>query len=236
MGTAWLFSLGPLGLAVEFLATVALVFTTLWMACKRRSPVFWKRTDYYYFVFTILGGVAGAVDIAVGNWNRQLQEVKTEILADRMALRSYVSEKEMACKAFAERSPEVIGPENKLEWDLFDFVPSTKGCKTMERMSAEIDNGELRKAVNSGLELLKPLPNIRSLTGEIEFFQPILVLTLRRMDDDLTKEDETNVQLASLSYFSLLKSLSPILLGLGIGIRLARTHYDVKAEEARATQ
>ena len=38
----------------------------------------------------------------------------------------------------------------------------------------------------------------------------------------------------SLRVLSYIKNLSPLLLGLGLGVRLARTHYDVRLEERKA--
>jgi hypothetical protein len=72
----WWQGLGPLGLAGEFLAVVILVFVALWVTCRARSSVFWKRTDYAYFLFAILGGAAGAADLAVNNWTKQLEQVQ----------------------------------------------------------------------------------------------------------------------------------------------------------------
>ena len=53
--------------------------------------------------------------------------------------------------------------------------------------------------------------------------------------DAQAREDAIKKKLRapSYAYSSALKSLWPILLGLGIGIRLARTHYDVNAEKQK---
>ena len=40
----------------------------------------------------------------------------------------------------------------------------------------------------------------------------------------------------ALSYMTMLKHLSPILLGIGLGIRLARTHFDVDVELRKAAE
>ena len=66
----WWQSLGPVGLAVAFFGFVMFTAVSLWLLCQHRSPVFWKRTDYYYFIFTVLGAAAGVADIAVRNWTK----------------------------------------------------------------------------------------------------------------------------------------------------------------------
>ena len=43
-------------------------------------------------------------------------------------------------------------------------------------------------------------------------------------------------ELEQKSYLATLKRLTPILLGIGIGVRLARTHYDVEAEIAKGAR
>jgi hypothetical protein len=55
--------------------------------------------------------------------------------------------------------------------------------------------------------------------------------------DDINKyserADELEASLSSLQPLSILKAWSPMLLGLGVGIRLARTHFDVKTEQEK---
>src|SRR4051794_326971 len=83
--------LGPVGLALEFLGIVILVFFGLWLTCRTRSSVFWKRTDYAYFLFAILGGAAGAADLAVSNWTKQLEGVQMNIISNTVLLGGLVS-------------------------------------------------------------------------------------------------------------------------------------------------
>jgi len=49
-----------------------------------------------------------------------------------------------------------------------------------------------------------------------------------------SSSDELHKRLDSLRVLSYIKNLSPLLLGLGLGVRLARTHYDVRLEERKA--
>jgi hypothetical protein len=61
-----------------------------------------------------------------------------------------------------------------------------------------------------------------------------IALAVGQLVEAQARERDIETKLSVLSYFSILKSLSPILLGLGIGIRLARTHYGVRTEERKA--
>jgi hypothetical protein len=87
----WFLSFGPTGLAIEFVVVVALVSTGMWLVCSNWSSVFWKRTDYAYFLLTILGGAVGAADLAVSNWTKELQQIQLASLSNMVDLRGYVS-------------------------------------------------------------------------------------------------------------------------------------------------
>src|SRR5271154_6160368 len=75
--------LGPTGLALEFIIVLAVVFITTWGLFKRWSTVFWKKTDYAYFIFTIVGAATGAADLAISNWNKDVQHGQIDMLALR---------------------------------------------------------------------------------------------------------------------------------------------------------
>jgi hypothetical protein len=52
----------PFLLAGECVFAVAIVSSLIWKVCRKWSPVFWKRTDYAYFVLTVFGGATAAAD------------------------------------------------------------------------------------------------------------------------------------------------------------------------------
>ena len=70
----WQLNLGPLGLVIEFLITVAVVAVVSWLLFKKNSSVFWKQTDYAYLTFAVIGGIVAAADLATSNWTNELQQ------------------------------------------------------------------------------------------------------------------------------------------------------------------
>jgi hypothetical protein len=245
---------GPLGLAGEFLAVVILVFAALWLRCRTRSSVFWKRTDYAYFLFAILGGAAGAADLAINNWNKQLEQAQMNTITHTVVLRGLVSGTVLTCDREKEKADDlgqlggrdVIRPSDSSGSS--PSVPfaliSRDECRTVSRIWSDIQNNALKTATEYGFET--PLKSAGFTYVGKDFFDSEMLgasywgvmtriaLAVEETTDGHAKEAEVKNELAQLSYFSILKSLSPILLGLGIGIRLARTHYDVKAEEKKA--
>jgi hypothetical protein len=64
---------------------------------------------------------------------------------------------------------------------------------------------------------------------------PKIAGSIVRITDARTREQVIHERLSTpiYAYFSTLKSLWPIFLGLGIGIRVTRTHYDAKTEKEK---
>jgi len=60
-----------------------------------------------------------------------------------------------------------------------------------------------------------------------------VIYSIDRLRELRHKGEELDETLESLEYFSVLKHFGPILLGIGLGVRLARSHFDVKAELAK---
>jgi hypothetical protein len=73
--------LNPLGFVLEFLVSVFVVERLVWGLFQKRSPVFWKMTDYAYFFVTILGGATAAADLAISSWTREAQQIQISILS-----------------------------------------------------------------------------------------------------------------------------------------------------------
>jgi hypothetical protein len=109
----WWQSFGPVGLAAEFLAVVSVVSIVLWRTCQTRSPVFWRRTDYAYFLFAIVGGAAGAADLAVNNWTKQLDQIQVNTLANQVLLRGYVSSALAICERQKAQERESVAEREK---------------------------------------------------------------------------------------------------------------------------
>ena len=100
----WWQSLGPVGLAGEFVAVVVVASAVLWFLFRTRSSVFWKRTDYAYFLFAILGGAAGAADLALNNWGKQLEQIQLNMITSEMLLRGYEAAALSICDQKQERA------------------------------------------------------------------------------------------------------------------------------------
>jgi hypothetical protein len=273
----WWQSFGPLGLVGEFLAVFVLAFVALWFTCRTRSSVFWKRTDYAYFLFAILGGAAGAADLAVNNWTKQLEQLQQDTIISSMSLRGYVSYASSICekqneteKERAKFGPDVIDPNTLpqgsgfppsstipfvwggsggMVFGLPGFTPfdalsikvlSAEDCVTVEQIVSDLRNDSLKDAVQYGLKITETDDVVEGtfMLAEGNFWtgkslMSKIGLSISHIMDVQTKKAAINKQLSTLNYLGILKSLSPILLGLGIGIRFARTHYDVKAEERK---
>jgi hypothetical protein len=254
IGYEWWQSLGPVGLVGEFLAFVSFASPVLWFTCQNRSPVFWRRTDYAYFVLAILGGIAGAADLAFNNWTKQSEQIQMNMLSNGMLLRGYVTSALLICekqkaqdKERAQFGPGVINPNKEpnetyyYPWDLIGpgissllKSLSARDCQMVDHIWSDIQKDTLQGSVKYGF-------NYSTIAAKISFFwtsdfdlMKKISLSITQIVDGQAKERAIKEELSVLSYFSILKSLSPILLGLGIGIRLARTHYDVETEKRKA--
>ena len=111
------------------------------------------------------------------------------------------------------------------------FVDLTEtDCAFLQQVSYAITSDTLRTAIifdpkwskgdNSGDEQSNDA--IKFIESDIE--------AINKYSD---RADELEEFLSSLKYLSVLKTLSPMLLGLGVGIRLARTYFDVKTEQKK---
>jgi hypothetical protein len=176
-----------------------------------------------------------------------------------LLLREYVFSASFACdkqrrrdeersKELAQFGRDVINPNAILPNTSppkvlhLDEIPevSKRDCEIVDRIRFDIDNDRLKTVAEYDMaQLLKPSAWVR--VGKLAYPTEFDVLVVPRMAFSIgqilnARAEEHNIKerLSSLSYFSILKSLSPILLGLGIGIRLARTHYDATTEARKA--
>jgi hypothetical protein len=94
-------SLGPVGFAIEFISIAFIVSIVLYAYCRNRSAVFWKRTDYFYFALTILGG---ATDIVLAGWMRENQSIEISIISGKFALQNAIISIADVCDAISIRS------------------------------------------------------------------------------------------------------------------------------------
>jgi hypothetical protein len=239
----WWQSLGPVGLALEFLAFVAVVSAALWITCQTRSSVFWRRTDYAYFFFAILGGAAGAADLAVSNWSKTLEQNQISLITNTMLLSGFLSTAMFECNNLARSqalfSPGIIDPEARMPIDTPKAIEiSREDCLKVERVSRDFQDNLLKNVEAYGIDV-----NSRDIfyVGNRFLVTPNAPLSLmaklgisiQQVTRASAEGNDLQKQLSLLNYLTFLKGLSPILLGLGIGIRLARTHYDVRAEERK---
>jgi hypothetical protein len=147
----WWQSLEPSGLAVAFFVVVFFVFAALWLTCRAWSPVFWKRTDYAYFFFVIIGGAAGAADLAVSSLNKELAQIQMNMLTNAMVLRGDVSSASLICdkqreqaeqqaKEQAQFGRDVIKPRDvpSKPKDVYTDLLSPRDCETVTRISSDI--------------------------------------------------------------------------------------------------
>jgi hypothetical protein len=113
----WQTNVGPLGLANEFLITVVVITVLTWLLLKKRSSVCWKRTDYAYLTFTVIGGIVAAADLATSNWSNELQQNRIISNGISSRLRDYVAVGVDDCKiitaqrdaANADRDDHIMG-------------------------------------------------------------------------------------------------------------------------------
>jgi hypothetical protein len=131
---------------------------------------------------------------------------------------------------------------------MFDDLPeewlSKRECEAANRVWSDIETNSLKTATEYDFETNRrppaaiyrePIVMGKVFNGIFNSeLTPKIAASVLQLADARAREHAIKEQLSSLSYFSILKSLSPILLGLGIGIRLSRTHYDVRTEERKA--
>lgn len=90
-----------LSLINEFLITMVVIAVVTWLLLKKRSSVYWKRTDYAYLTFTVIGGIVAAADLATGNWSNELQQNRIISSGISRRLRDYVAVGVDDCKIIA---------------------------------------------------------------------------------------------------------------------------------------
>jgi hypothetical protein len=226
---------------------------------QKKSSVFWKKTDYAYLIFTIIGGIAAAADLSISNWTKELQ--KNQIISDEIFsnLRDYVGIGVSECRRLeaqkdvsnAQHDDHVGGvimkfntkphnsdqedgfkksyPNTKLLGVLPQFVDLTESdCAFLQRVSDAITSNSLNLM---GFELQSYQTNGYEKTAKSPM--GVIVSEVEEINNYSDRDDELGESLSSLKYLSILKALSPMLLGLGVGIRLARTHFDVKTEQEK---
>jgi hypothetical protein len=246
----WWQSLEPSGLVVAFCVVVVFVSAALWHTCRARSSVFWKRTDYAYFFFVILGGVVGAADLAVTSLNKELAQIQMNLLTNSMVLREDVSSALSICakrqRPFEEFDPEVIKPVLPSKRPTLKELSFKNDCATVALIKSDIEKERLETAVKYGVEnrIGKTAIDEHEIFKNWELadtkladtdFMPTIAASIGRIVDARAREHTIKEKLSasSYAYSSVLKSWWPILLRLGIGIRLTRTHYDAKAENGK---
>jgi hypothetical protein len=256
-------NLGPKGLVIEFLITVIVVERGTWLLCKNRSSVLWKQTDYIYLLFTIVGGAAAVADLAISNWTKEVQQIEITSDEQFSRLKNYVDGGAHECniRDFRRNSQReaqqdaqnygvIESPHYSAQehfWQLWQLPEgsdyqlgyaklSEQDCLFIQLVSNTMRSDSLRKV---------PVKSLYNVIGDsIKLgIDPIILarsgrsgavlLEIVEINNHSDRAEELEKTIASLNFFSILKNLSPVLLGLGVGVRLARTHFDVKTEQEK---
>jgi len=262
---------------------LVVVFLTTWGLFKTWSPVFWKKTDYFYFLFTIVGAATGATDLAISNWNKEVQHSQIDMLSLRGDITTEAGNVSAGCdrQAAAEKlakssSPDIIVPRDNYESPekipipeiikprSYDFNNITKNdCAIVEAIFDALRVGSIDSVLElAAVQLILSEMNTMAPTERLERYiflkqdmvsekellvpgetQTVIISHVYMMDiiskikllvEEHSSSERLQRNINDLGGIAILKNLSPILLGLGLGIRLARTHYDVVAEMKKA--
>jgi hypothetical protein len=256
-------NLGPKGLVIEFLITVIVVERGTWLICKNRSSVLWKQTDYIYLLFTIVGGAAAVADLAISNWTKEIQQIEITSDEQFSRLKNYVDGGAHEChiRDFRRNSQQdaqqddydygVIKPPHYSThehlWQLWQLPEgsdyqwgyaklSESECLFIQLVSNTMKSDPLKKV---------PVKSLYNVIGDSMKFgldlmnlarsgtSAAILVEIVEINNYSDRAEELEKTIASLNFFSILKNLSPVLLGLGVGVRLARTHFDVKTEQEK---
>lgn len=228
--------MGPLVFVGVFVTTVAIVAVLMWLKFRNRTLLFWRRMEYAYLLFTVIGGAAAAADLALSNWAKDLQQAQTRTLLIEDELKSVVNNGAALCRTVREfnrlrtekkdeKKNGILNP-NDIGGDSADIQMSIPFAIANTLSESECGSlNKLRELLESNqIDQMIDVHNIDS-----EFVNR----KLKELEAEYSRGKDLKKDLSSYGLFSALRNLSPILLGLGIGIRLARTHFDVKGEQSK---
>src|SRR5271166_978407 len=238
---------GPIWLAGEFACTLLLTAVTTWFAFRSRRSSFWKRLVYVYFLFTIIGGAVSAADLVISNWTRDSERIFLSYKLEQAYLPILVERYDNMCR---ERHLNQEEGETSNNYNNPDSIKPLPNSVLMRRLLSDSDceyidsvreqllvgtldiAGNLNRTNTTGSKMDNSEAQTEMMTpfngGASEVTEIIEgIQKLRNMGSLLDR------RLNALKFISVLKNLGPILLGLGLGVRLARSRYDVQSELAK---
>ncbi len=239
-------------LILEFGAILGLTFVCASYKCLERSALFWKRTDYFYFFMTICGSALALADYTGSGWNRQLQDMRLAQTAILERLRNIAVVIASKCKeedmrrlelrrSGADARSGILRPpfEEGYRFD-YKFHYETRDaidCDAVTRMIEAIDRRGSRMAedltaINEASTHPVPIDGLLSIDDGTN--GSLLRSLIDENASRAVQISNLTDDMASLSYTNFVRQFFPILVGLGLGVRLARTHYDVKKEKRDA--
>jgi hypothetical protein len=204
---------------------------------------------------TILGAFLGLLEYTANSWSRQLQDLRlshTDTSRRLLAIATAIQQKcdtqdamrQKEVQKQRDRSSGILDPDHpslleKFRYYSFDFYDSKEINEELENTDDYVcgvargfarnlrntdDIGELTVIWN---ETFKTKTIIKSGQRKSLLFvlQGDYVEQQREMQN-------IKSQIDTLSWTQRLRTFSPFLLALGLGIRLAKTHYEVKKEKA----
>jgi hypothetical protein len=115
------------------------------------------------------------------------------------------------------------------DWSRQFDVLSEADCEVIKRVSDTVRGNTIRTTAERTQFREVVVETVQMSAYPIKLIHS----EIASLDEYLHREEELETNLASLNYLSLVKIISPILLGLGVGVRLARTHFDVKTEQEK---
>ena len=252
---------GPIWLAIQFTGTLLVTAAIMWFAFRRRRSSFRKKLDYVYFLFTIVGGAASAADLAISSWTKDSERIWFNYKIDEAYLPILVERYENMCRERDRDQVEREHSDNTNDTTdraadqrkddpfakittvpnsvLLTRLLSQSDCKYIDDVHDQLLVGSVD--VDSLMSIHENVTETRAYNtgGQTEMLTPFnggaaeVIDSIQDIDKWRRVGSALDDKLDSLRFMSVLKHLGPILLGIGLGIRLARSHYDVQAELAK---
>jgi hypothetical protein len=200
--------------------------------------------------------------LAANSLDKELAQTRLNILTSEIVLNANVSSALSICDKQREKAEErdkfgsdVINPNDQSKRPFFrppgkDL--SARDCQTVSRISSDIQEDRLMTVADYDIAHYRIYNTFawkiaestwklaeRYLWGKFSLvdtnLMPNVAASIVRITDARARETAINGKKSGRTYVyaSKFKNYWPVLLGVGIGIRLARTHYDAKAEKEK---
>ncbi|MGJ4951841.1 hypothetical protein [Bradyrhizobium sp. HKCCYLS20291] len=189
------------------------------------SSVLWKRSDYVYFVSAIIGSVLAlfkAVEQQVDLLSGQLS-VEHKVIAARASL-------------LATMVVERCGRQESASQDDPTYQAVCELAHNQRVYNLEWDYAAKRKDFFQQALLLwnNVVPAMSKDGGDRFFLQYMFLSEVNKFDQWLSEEQHLDeLAHSALPPLKTPKAIFPIFLGIALGVRLSRTHYDVLTEKMK---